>query len=177
MGNAVLATVGHHLASEDAVPWMRLAAVTGVVFVASIPGARRPRGLARTITATLLAQSVLHRGLAVSGPHLGREQMDTGAQHCATWLMLAAHITAALAVAALLNRADHRLRIVSTALIRWAQSTGETFRTAAGRRFRHLASPLRLPAGTPLITRRRMPMWQHLVHVVVRRGPPAAVAS
>ncbi|MFZ3550810.1 DUF1775 domain-containing protein [Streptomyces sp. 4.24] len=141
--NAVLAAVGHHLASEEPVPWARLFLVTAAVFLISVPGARRPCGLTRTVLSTLLAQGVLHQGLVVPHSHSHSAGASTGyAAHAAPWLMALAHVTAAVATAVLLHRVDQRLRGLSTVMVRWARATAVALARATGfSPYRTLGSP------------------------------------
>ncbi|MCX5582907.1 MULTISPECIES: hypothetical protein [Streptomyces] len=173
--NAALAAVGHHLASEEAVPWARLLSVAAAVFLISVPGARRPCGLARTVSSTLLAQGVLHQGLAMPHPHSA--DASTGyAAHLAPWLMTLAHVTAAVATAVLLHRGDQRLRGLSTVMVRWARAAAVALARAIGSL---PCRPLRPPSEARLPQvgiRRSQAATERLVHVVVRRGPPEALA-
>ncbi|WP_328967475.1 hypothetical protein [Streptomyces sp. NBC_00239] len=174
--NATLAAVGHHLASEEPVAWVRLASVAAGVFIVSVPVTRRARGPAGTVSATLLAQAVLHRGIALPGPHATHAPMSHSAHH-APWLMFAAHVAAALTVASLLHWADHRLRGLSVVLVRWALATAAALsRAARSLPGCSLRAPLRV-AYSPVAAPRCPAAVAQLVHVVVRRGPPGVGPS
>ncbi|MFF3322759.1 hypothetical protein [Streptomyces sp. NPDC002889] len=183
--SSVLATVGHHLGSGDAVQWARLTAATAAVLLAVLPGAGRVRKPAPALAATLAAQLVLHRALSLpvssrAGEPAHETHRATGAQypsHHSASMMLVAHAVAAVTVAVLMQRADRRLSELPSLIDRLIGSATAALAAAAGRLSLRSGGTAG-GRGLPLpVVRDPSRVRRQLVHVLVRRGPPSAVRS
>ncbi|MFI1396946.1 hypothetical protein [Streptomyces sp. NPDC020681] len=166
MASAVLAGLGHHLASGEPVAWRLLLIAAGVAFLGVLPWTSRPRSLAVVVAGTCAAQLVLHEVLAQAGPDLHATHAGEHQVPVSSTVMLGAHALAALAVAVLLHQADDQLavlpEVLSCLLVRWlgpwrtdSRQRPALTRVAAGARPRAEVAP-----------------YAVLAHVVVRRGPP-----
>ncbi|MFJ1596563.1 hypothetical protein [Streptomyces sp. NPDC088261] len=180
--SAVLAAVGHHLASEEPVPWARLAALAAVMGTVSAAGTGRARSWGTVIMVTCGAQFVLHTALSASaasahdhaGAHPGARPGYEA--HYGPMVMTLAHATAAVAVALLMHRADRALSGLPRTVGRWAR-TGIALVAAVWGRWP-------VPARVAESVRRRPPdaavrpaTETMLSHVVERRGPPRGRAG
>lgn len=184
---SVLAVVGHHLASDDPVPWPRLTVGAVALFALSLPAARPDRRGPYVFAATGLAQLLLHRALSVghggphghAGAHVGAPAPAAGpATRHAAWAMTATHCVAACVMALLMHRADRALSRLPETLGRWAQEAVAAAvagfdvcrRPGVRPRPRTVRVVLDGPAVRPTVT-------TMLGHAVVRRGPPAGGAG
>lgn len=180
--SAVLAAVGHHLASEEPVPWPRLLVVAAAIGLVSSVATGKARSWWTVTAVTGGAQLALHTALsAPAAPGHGHAHGHAGAgagyaaYHSATAMTLA-HCGAAVAVALLMYRADRALSGLPRTVGRWARAGMALVAAALGR----WPAPLRTVASV-----RRIP--QHaamapgadalLSHVVERRGPPGSRAG
>ncbi len=184
--SGMLAVVGHHLASEESVSWRRTAVGSVLVFALSWLAARPCRPGWYVVTATGLAQLLLHRALSVpqatgtqhteahgSVPEIGRTA------HHSTWTMTAVHCVAACVMALLMHRADQVLSRLPETVGRWVQAAVAATVAALGVRTRPGVRtglrPARRVASEGSAVR---PMaTTMLCHVVVRRGPPDGCAG
>ncbi|MFC8076819.1 hypothetical protein ACFUN8_14950 [Streptomyces sp. NPDC057307] len=177
--SAVLAAVGHHLASEDPVPWLRLLVASAVVLAIVSAGAGKARSWWPVAGATAVTQVVLHTALSSSGGPAAVHHGEThgaasagyAAHHSAT-TMSAAHLLAAGCVAVLMHRADRRLSDVPHDVGGWAGSLVAAVATAVGRRGLTPRSLPRPSSGPPPVPYRQSTARTVLAHVLIRRGPP-----
>lgn len=177
--SAVLAAVGHHLTSEDPVPWLRLLIMSAAVMAVVSAGAGKVRSWLPVAGATAVSQIVLHTVLSSpnnsvsarpGGTH-GSAGAGQAAHHSAS-VMLAAHLMAAVSVAVLMHRADRRLSDLPQDVSSWTRSLVVAVGTAVGRPG---LSPRSVPlpsSGPPLVARRQPTARTVLSHVLIRRGPP-----
>ncbi|WP_052744604.1 hypothetical protein [Streptomyces odonnellii] len=180
--SGVLAAVGHHLASEEPVPWLRLLAVMAVIGLVSSLGAGRVRSWWAVTAVTGGAQLVLHTALsAPAAPGHGHAHGHAGAgagyaaYHSATAMTLA-HCGAAVAVALLMHRADRALSGLPRTVGRWARAGVALVTAALGR----WPAPIRTVASIrwiPQHTATAPGAEALLSHVVERRGPPGSRAG
>ncbi|MET4923680.1 hypothetical protein P3L51_15150 [Streptomyces sp. PSRA5] len=170
--SAVLAAVGHHLASEGPVPWLRLLVVSAAVMAVVSIGAGKARSWWAVAGATAVTQVVLHTVLSSSDGPGSAPHGAGGAAHHSASVMSAAHLLAAVSVAVLMHRADRRLSDLPNDVGRWAGSLMMAVATAAG--WRGLVPrSLPLPASRPPLVAFRQPAARTvLCHVLSRRGPP-----
>ncbi|MGW7176638.1 hypothetical protein [Streptomyces xanthophaeus] len=182
--SSALAVAGHHLASEDPVPWIRVlcaaAAVLAVAAVAARPG--RPWWL--VTGATLSSQLLLHAALSMSAPAGGglvetHSSAEIGyAAHQSPWVMTAAHGAAAGAMTLFIYRADQVISRIPQAMRRWAEAAVATATALFGLRNLHRTNHLRQPAKPPLKSGPDLrAATVMLSHAVVRRGPPTVRAA
>ncbi|MGW6855621.1 hypothetical protein [Streptomyces xanthophaeus] len=182
--SSALAVAGHHLASEDPVPWIRVscaaAAVLAVAAVAARPG--RPWWL--VTGATLSSQLLLHAALSMNAPGGGglvetHSSAEIGyAAHQSPWVMTAAHGAAAGAMTLFIYRADQVISRVPRAMRRWAEAAVATATALFGLRNLHRTNHLRQPAKPPLKSGPDLrAATVMLSHAVVRRGPPTVRAA
>ncbi|MGI5403605.1 hypothetical protein ACQEVG_29965 [Streptomyces sp. CA-135486] len=180
VASAGLAGAGHHVASGEPVAWRLLVLAAGTAFLGALPWAARPRSLAAVVSATCVAQLVLHEVLAQAGPDRHGTPHGTGhlvsgehGVHPGAAVMLLAHTLAAVAVAVLLQQADDQLDSLPRLLDQLAATVRATVARWLGRLRTHpcpgadatrAAARPRRAAGTP--------PYAVLAHVVVRRGPP-----
>lgn len=126
--SSALAVAGHHLAAGDPVPWERVAAGSACAFVLSWSVTRRPPPWWQVVTATGVAQLVLHRALSVRQPvHHGHAAAHgvlpdvVRTAHHSPWAMPAAHCVAAVVMALLMYHADQVLSRLPETVGRWAE--------------------------------------------------------
>lgn len=141
--SSTLAVIGHHLASEEPVSWRRAAAGAVVVLALSWCAARPCRPGWQVLSATGLAQLLLHQALSVprlAGPqHAEAHGSVLGigrTAHHGTWPMTAAHCVAACVMALLMHRADRALSRLPDTVGRWVQAAVAATVTAFGLRCR-----------------------------------------
>lgn len=178
--SSTLAVIGHHLASEEPVSWRRAAAGAVVVLALSWCAARPCRPGWQVLSATGLAQLLLHQALSVprlAGPqHAEAHGSVLGigrTAHHGTWPMTAAHCVAACVMALLMHRADRALSRLPDTVGRWVQAAVAATVTAFGLRCRPGVRPA--PRTVPLArdgVAVRPAAATMLCHAVVRRGPP-----
>ncbi|MFD9467991.1 DUF1775 domain-containing protein [Streptomyces goshikiensis] len=178
--SSTLAVIGHHLASEEPVSWRRAAAGAVVVLALSWCAARPCRPGWQVLSATGLAQLLLHQALSVprlAGPQHAEAQgsvLGIGrTAHHGTWPMTAAHCVAACVMALLMHRADRALSRLPDTVGRWVQAAVAATVTAFGLRCRPGVRPA--PRTVPLArdgVAVRPAAATMLCHAVVRRGPP-----
>ncbi|MFD3555351.1 hypothetical protein ACFWWA_25115 [Streptomyces goshikiensis] len=180
--SCVLAVVGHHLASEEPVPWPRAAAGAVVVFALSWCAARPCRTGRHVLMATGLAQLLLHHALSVPRAAHGSAVAVGHTAHHSTWTMTAAHCAAACVMALLMHRADRALSRLPETVGRWVQAAVQATVTAAVTAF----GACRRPGVRPVPGSGRVVLdglavrpiaTTMLCHAVVRRGPPAGRAG
>ncbi|AYV31253.1 hypothetical protein EES41_31445 [Streptomyces sp. ADI95-16] len=178
--SSTLAVIGHHLASEEPVSWRRAAAGAVVVLALSWCAARPCRPGWQVLSATGLAQLLLHQALSVprlAGPqHAEAHGSVLGigrTAHHGTWPMTAAHCVAACVMALLMHRADRALSRLPDTVGRWVQAAVAATVTAFGLRCRPGVRPaLRtVPLALDGVAVRPAAATM-LCHAVVRRGPP-----
>ncbi|MFG2412825.1 DUF1775 domain-containing protein [Streptomyces goshikiensis] len=178
--SSTLAVIGHHLASKEPVSWRRAAAGAVVVLALSWCAARPCRSGWQVLSATGLAQLLLHQALSVprlAGPqHAEAHGSVLGigrTAHHGTWPMTAAHCVAACVMALLMHRADRALSRLPDTVGRWVQAAVAATVTAFGLRCRPGVRPA--PRTVPLArdgVAVRPAAATMLCHAVVRRGPP-----
>ncbi|WP_345943983.1 DUF1775 domain-containing protein [Streptomyces sp. SID3212] len=182
--SVVLAAVGHHLASEEPVPWARLAVMAVVVGTVAAAGTGRARSWGTVTVATCAAQFVLHTALSASAASVhdhARAHTRAGARlglgyEAHYGPMTLAHGTAAVAVALLMYRADRALSGLPRTVGRWAR-TGIALVAAAWGRW---PAPARVTTSVrrhPRDAAVRPATETMLSHVVERRGPPSGRAG
>lgn len=181
----MLAAVGHHLASEEPVPWSRLATVALVMGTVSAAGTGRARSWGTVTMATCGAQFVLHTALSASAASAASAHDHTRAHpgasmgyeaHYGPMVMTLAHGTAAVAVALLMYRADRALSGLPRTVGRWARTGFALVAAALGR----WLVPVRVTASVrrhPRDAAVRPATETMLSHVVERRGPPPGRAG
>ncbi|MFC8824280.1 hypothetical protein ACFT9I_02860 [Streptomyces sp. NPDC057137] len=175
----MLAVVGHHLASEDPVPWLRLLVVSAAVLAVVAAGAGKARSWWPVAGATAVTQVVLHTALSSSdGPVTVQHSEAHGAAstgyaaHHSAPMMSAAHLLAAVSVAVLMHRADRRLSNLPHDVGSWAGALAAAVATAVGRRGLIPRSLPRTSSGPPPVAYRQSTARTVLAHVLIRRGPP-----
>ncbi|PWK64539.1 uncharacterized protein YcnI [Streptomyces sp. CG 926] len=183
--SGMLAIVGHHLASEEPVSWRRAAAGSSVVLALSWLAARPRRPGWYVVTATGLAQLLLHRALSVP-PAAGARHTEThgGAleigrtAHHSTGTMTAVHCLAACLMALLMHRTDQVLGRLPETVGRWIQAAVAAAVAAFGVRSRSGVRTGSRTVGVALDGSAVRPMvTTMLCHAVVRRGPPDRCAG
>ncbi|MFJ2645606.1 hypothetical protein ACIO1C_02520 [Streptomyces sp. NPDC087420] len=180
--SVVLAAVGHHLASEEPVPWSRLAVIAVVMGAVSAAGTGRARSWWAVTTATCGAQLVLHSALsAPAAPAHDHARAHTAASlgyeaHHGPTVMTLAHGTAAVAVALLMYRADRALSGLPRTVGRWAR-TGIALVAAALGRWAIPVCAVPSVRRDPREAEVRPAAETMLSHVVERRGPPPGRAG
>ncbi|MGE7385160.1 hypothetical protein ACQKM2_06650 [Streptomyces sp. NPDC004126] len=183
--STALAAAGHPLATGDPVSWQRAAGGTVCVLALSWLVTAGSRPWWHVVTATGLAQLVLHRALSVpqpmhhgpAGAHGAGPHVVSTAQH-GVWVMVTAHGLAACLMALLMYRADRALSRLPDLVGRWAHGAVATAAAAFGLLCRPWLEPrLRtgpVPLDGPPVP---PPVARMLCDAVVRRGPPVRGAE
>ncbi len=165
--------------------WRRAAVAVPVVFALSWPAARPRRPGWYVVTATGLAQLLLHRALSVphaagarhSGAHGGVLEIGHTAHH-SSWTMTAVHCVAACVMALLMHRTDQVIGRLPETVGRWVQAAVAATVAAFGVRCRPAVRTGSRTVGLVLDGSAVRPMvTMMLCHAVVRRGPPDGCAG
>ncbi|MGW9368970.1 hypothetical protein ACWGVR_02985 [Streptomyces xanthophaeus] len=182
--SSALAVAGHHLASEDPVPWIRVLCAAAAVLAVAAAAARPGRPWWLVTGATLSSQLLLHAALSMNAPGGGglvetHSSAEIGyAAHQSPWVMTAAHGAAAGAMTLFIYRADQVISRVPRAMRRWAEAAVATATALFGLRNLHRTNHLRQPAKPPLKSGPGLrAATVMLSHAVVRRGPPTVRAA
>ncbi len=177
-----LAVTGHHLVSGHSVPWRAVLLAATLLYLLTVPAARRVRSLPVVVAATGAVQGALHLWFVRTGGHLHASPDQHAAHHTTgaheAWhaqphngaAMTAVHIAAALLAA-------------------WCMQRADTACLAVGYRLGHLLTHLllrlvppgrrpdsdRTPPAAPTPRPSHLATSILLAHSVVRRGPPATI--